>query len=265
MHKMTLFLVCRQLLWLTFSLSLLIFSAGVSWQLSKSANFFYDVWYQTLDINDVVVKHVPKNTQGKRDFPRNDTSLHSQKFADIVGAIHQQGDGLTTISYVNKQGLSQKLLTKSEVQHLQDVANLIDSLKTLWWLNLLLLIAFIYFYCAKCVLQSRYKALAIILRIPNVKQKLFAITVLALLIVISFISWGFTEIFYYLHTVVFPENHQWFFYYNDSLMATLMKAPDIFAAIAIQLTFITLIVAAFMDMFITRFQARNKPLFTQTG
>ena len=43
---------------------------------------------------------------------------------------------------------------------------------------------------------------------------------------------GATNVFYWFHTKVFPEGHQWFFYYEDSLMTTLMKAPDIFAFIA---------------------------------
>ena len=34
-----------------------------------------------------------------------------------------------------------------------------------------------------------------------------------------------------MHEMVFPDDHQWFFYYQDSLMTTLMKAPDIFFAI----------------------------------
>jgi len=39
------------------------------------------------------------------------------------------------------------------------------------------------------------------------------------------------DIFSALHVAVFPPENQWFFYYQDSLMTTLMKAPDIFFAI----------------------------------
>jgi len=49
-------------------------------------------------------------------------------------------------------------------------------------------------------------------------------------------AFGFTDVFYYLHTLVFPDNHQWFFYYQESLMSSLMKAPDLFAGIAISLS-----------------------------
>ena len=36
-----------------------------------------------------------------------------------------------------------------------------------------------------------------------------------------------------MHEWVFPAEHQWFFYYQESLMTVLMKAPDLFGAIAI--------------------------------
>ncbi len=52
---------------------------------------------------------------------------------------------------------------------------------------------------------------------------------------------GPTKVFYWGHEVVFPENNQWFFYYEDSLMSTMMKAPALFGPIAGQLLFCTLI------------------------
>jgi hypothetical protein len=56
------------------------------------------------------------------------------------------------------------------------------------------------------------------------------------------LSLGATQVFYWLHTKVFPEGHQWFFYYEDSLMTTLMKAPDIFAFIATLLLVLLIII-----------------------
>lgn len=249
-------LIFRQLLWLVFALSVLIFSFGISWQISKSVNFFYDSWYQTLKINDVIAKHVPKNTQGKRDFPRDNSELHRQKFADIVTAIHQQGYGLASISYINQNGFSQILLTPSEVLHLQDVANLIDRLSLFWWVNLFILLVLCYVYGTNKYSKTSYRRMVELVEIPGGKQKLISLLFLMLFVVLVFSVWGFTAIFYYLHTVVFPENHQWFFYYNDSLMATLMKAPDIFAAIAIQLTIIALGIAAVIDVMVARIQMR---------
>jgi hypothetical protein len=44
---------------------------------------------------------------------------------------------------------------------------------------------------------------------------------------------GPVKAFYWLHTLVFPPGHEWFFYYEDSLMSTMMKAPDLFGYIAL--------------------------------
>ena len=42
---------------------------------------------------------------------------------------------------------------------------------------------------------------------------------------------GPTAVFYQLHIWIFPDDHQWFFYYQESLMSTMMKAPDLFGGI----------------------------------
>lgn len=248
----------RQLFWCVFAISLIIFSLGISWQVSKAMNFFYGFWYQTIEIQAVISKNVPKNSQGKRDFPVNDFALHNEKFADIVQAIHQQGNGLTDISYLNHQGLSQKLLTNSEVQHLKDVANLLASMVKFWWGNLFFLLILLTYYCRKPndQITAKYQHLLLksINRMPTGKQKLAAFVCLVILVVSILWLWGFTQVFYYLHTVFFPVEHQWFFYYSDSLMATLMKAPDIFAAIAIQLVVVALIITGAIDVVINRCQ-----------
>jgi len=44
---------------------------------------------------------------------------------------------------------------------------------------------------------------------------------------------GPVKVFYAAHNAVFPPGHEWFFYYQDSLMTTLMKAPDLFGFIAV--------------------------------
>ncbi|MFN2223885.1 MAG: DUF1461 domain-containing protein, partial [Candidatus Promineifilaceae bacterium] len=39
-----------------------------------------------------------------------------------------------------------------------------------------------------------------------------------------------------------PPGHQWFFYYQDSLMTTMMKAPVLFAGIAAEWLVLTIAV-----------------------
>ncbi|WP_191321735.1 DUF1461 domain-containing protein [Colwellia sp. C1TZA3] len=247
------YLFIRPLLWCIFALALLVFSLGISWQVSKATNFLYGFWYQTLEINTVISTNVPKNTQGKRDFPINDIKLHKQKFANIVQAIHQHGNGLAAISYLNHQAVLQKLLTKSEVQHLQDVANLLDSMSQIWWGNLLFLLSLLIFYSRK----AKQLTAESIRAMPTAKQKLSSLACFVVLVIAMLGIWGFTAVFYYLHTVIFPSEHQWFFYYQDSLMSSLMKAPDIFAAIAGQLLLIALLLAGTIDAALSRYQCQK--------
>tara|TARA_R110000744_G_scaffold18109_13_gene48761 strand:- start:485 stop:1204 length:720 start_codon:yes stop_codon:yes gene_type:complete len=236
----------------------MVFSLGISWQASKTANFLYSFWYQTLEIHAVISKNVPINSQGKRDFPINDFELHQEKFSDIVQAIHRQGNGLADIAYLDHQGVSQELLTLSEVLHLQDVANLLDTMVKFWSVNLLFLFCLVACYCRKVnhrTTAATHQLIAEpIWKMPTGKQKLIALASVVLMMVFMLWLWGFTPVFYYLHTVFFPVDHQWFFYYNDSLMATLMKAPDIFAAIAAQLVVVALLIAGTIDVIVSRIQ-----------
>ena len=47
--------------------------------------------------------------------------------------------------------------------------------------------------------------------------------------------------FYQFHIWLFPADHEWFFYWQDSLMSTLMKAPVLFGGIAVVLVGGTLV------------------------
>ncbi len=217
-------------LWLCFCLFLLVFSLGLSWQVNKSNNFFYSFWYAQLNIEQMVRTYVPQNTQGKQDFAKTTSKQHLQSFAEIVAEIHNGGTGLTQLSYLNNKQQVRALLTPAEVIHLKDVGNLVDQLHTISVINFLLLLG------ATGIIYLKK------LPRPSRKDQQIAIVVPSLLLITSFSIFGFTNIFYYLHTVVFPDNHQWFFYYQESLMSSLMKAPDLFAAIGFMLSFFALII-----------------------
>ena len=201
--RMTQALFIRQLLWCFFALTLLIFSLGISWQANKAANFLYGFWYQTLQIASVIEQNVPKNTQGKDDFPIDDFALHKKMFTDIVQAIHQQGNGLADIHYPNSQTHMQALLTNSEVQHLQDVANLLDSVAMLWWTNLLILLCLLAIYTRKkkqltvAITKTTTAELTVnaINEMPSGKQKLIAVAGFIVLVIAIMALWGFTTVF----------------------------------------------------------------------
>ncbi len=52
---------------------------------------------------------------------------------------------------------------------------------------------------------------------------------------------GPEAVFYQFHIWLFPADHEWFFYWQDSLMSTLMKAPVLFGGIAVVLVGGTLV------------------------
>jgi uncharacterized membrane protein len=208
----------------------MIFSFGISWQINKSADFFYSFWYQQLNIEQTITTYVPDNTFDKKDYIDTSTEQRVDNFSDIVTEIHNNGEHLAQLSYLNKNQEVKKLLTLAEIIHLEDVSHLIQKLTLISVGNLFILLLF-----SIIVYQKK-------LYLPKIKDQLLAVVLPSLLLIVLLFLFGFTEVFYYLHTVVFPDNHQWFFYYQESLMSSLMKAPDLFAGISITLTVIGLII-----------------------
>jgi len=200
--------------------SLFVFTLGISWKLNVFVNFGYQQFYPVLSIDETIEKYAPLNQFKRKDFVETNMQQHVDLFKDIVWSINHSGKGLAEITYRNKNNKEKQLLTNAEILHLEDVSILVDDLSKLWLINNILLILFLfYFYFQKQPILNR--------------SKKWLLCTLTLFLVLSFSLFGFTRIFYYLHTVLFPDNHQWFFYYEESLMSTLMKAPDLFAAIAL--------------------------------
>lgn len=218
------------ILWLLCCVSLIVFSLGFSWQLNKSADFFYGFWYQQLNIEQTITTYVPDNTFDKKDYVDTNTDQRVDNFSEIVTEIHNNGEHLAQLSYVNKQQQVKKLLTTAEIIHLKDVSHLIQKLTLVSVGNFCILL-----FLSGVIYQQKFY-------LPKRKDQFLAVVLPSSLLFILFIVFGFTELFYYLHTVVFPDNHQWFFYYQESLMSSLMKAPDLFAGISVTLTVTALII-----------------------
>ena len=85
---------------------------------------------------------------------------------------------------------------------------------------------------------------------------LTAIIVLLAIAAIIFLI-GPHKVFYQLHVWVFPVEHKWFFFYEESLMSTMMKAPDLFAYIAILLVVLALPIFIVMMWLIQRVLAKH--------
>lgn len=210
----------RFFLWPLFLTSHLLMVALVSWLLLAKVDFFYPVAYQLLNIEQHIQEYGPHNRY-KSGFEYTSPATHHQLFQDINRAVHQQGAGLADIRYTLPSGAPEILLRPPEVIHLQDVANLIDHLicagtaASLLWVVLLVYISW-----------QR-------LRQPpaKIQRQGFACAITAVILTLFLV--GPTRVFYWLHTQVFPAEHEWFFFYEDSLMTTLMKAPDLFGVICL--------------------------------
>jgi len=192
----------------------------LSWHLLAQINFAYPLGYQLLDIDQHIQLYAPENRY-KSDFAQTTPVEHQQIFEQITQAVQHQGQGLAEISYRLPDGSYTRLRREPEVVHLQDVANLID---VVYWTGLLgalfWLLLFAYAFQKKLTLPALKKILSGFLSV------LIILTLIVLLI-------GPTKVFYWLHEQVFPDEHEWFFFYQDSLMTTLMKAPDLFGFISV--------------------------------
>lgn len=231
--------------WPVFFIAHLLTFSILSWHLLAQVDFAYPLGYKLLHLEKHIQENAPDN-RFKQKFEFLTPQEHWDLFSQITYAIQHHGKGLPEISYKLPTGNSVPLMHQAEIIHLQDVANLIDVIykiglaSAILWLILLVI------------------AYRKTLRFPPIKKILLGFVVSIASISIAIVSIGATDIFYWLHTKIFPDGHQWFFYYEESLMTTLMKAPDIFAFIAVAL------ISSLMILWIASVWAMNK-LLANTG
>ncbi len=210
-----------KLLWGGFLLLTFVITLPVSWGVLAKVNFLYPALHDVIGIDKHIDTYAPKNRKNRLGFDKTSKEDRSRLFQGIVDAIHNNGEGLSTLSYLTvDKGVTQSnlLLTDAEVIHLRDVAILLDKLKTV------VLIMFIAWLLI--IVLFRIKNISL----PNGSQFLISALVLIILSGVVLLL-GPEKIFNQLHIWAFPDDHQWFFYYEDSLMSTMMKAPVIFAYI----------------------------------
>lgn len=203
-----------------------------AWYGLSAVNFAFPVVYEMAGIGENIAQYAPQNRY-KRGFELTTRVEHERLFAEIVRAINHNGKGLADISYRGPDGnVIDRFLRMPEVVHLQDVANLLTSLRYFCW----------YIAGLTIVLTGLYLYLR--WPIPNTRRAGVGLGVVLAIVTMGLIFTGATDVFYSLHTRIFPDGHQWFFYYQESLMTTLMKAPDLFAYIGL------LLVAVSMGVFV---------------
>ena len=206
--------------WLMYVLLALLAALYFAWQILAHLNFLYPLWYEIIDIDHHIALYGPQNRY-KHDFETTAREERLRLFAAIATAIHQQGKGLEALLYHRPDGqVIAPLLRPPEIQHLRDVARLIDVIKPAGWGAMIGWLALAGF--------SLWRRLPMPSAARLLGATLLALGGGAVIVVLA----GPVPVFYALHEWVFPPGHPWFFYYEDSLMTTLLKAPDIFGCIA---------------------------------
>jgi lipoprotein signal peptidase len=217
------------------TLSLLLTSLYMSWQALSQVNFLYGSIYQHNNLEAHINEFAPLNRNNKESFARTTKEERIRIFNDIAYAINSGGEGLNDISYTYPGSEGHTIfLIDEEKDHLLDVANLVGKLKPIGAAVATILIIFYGVCWYYKVSQYRY-----LWRPSGVFASFFKIlSIIALCMVMTFVI-GPQKTFYLLHEWAFSDKAQWYFYFEDSLMTTLM--PEVvFANIAVLLTLSTL-------------------------
>ena len=203
-------------------LGLVFVSLLLSWHALAKLDFLYPAWYSALAIEDHVAHYGARNRTGRHDFVLTGPEEHRRLFGAVVQGIHGRGTPLDQLAYRDRNGhVLGGFLRAEEVGHLRDVAALVEKLLIAGWSITVLTVALV-------LLQGRRGVC-----LPSLSQALLGYGLFlgvagAIVGVI-----GPQKVFDGLHEWIFASGHPWFFYYEDSLMTTVMKAPDIFAAILV--------------------------------
>ena len=211
--------------------SALFLSLYLAWQALSACNFFYPLLHDLIGIDRTIAEYGPKNRY-RKSFEQTTPEQRAKLFRDIVHAINHGGEGLESIRYFDARGRELGLLLREpEIVHLRDVARLLTRLQ---WLAAG---SGVLFAAALAFLRLRR------LDIPSPGRILLYLLALLAVATLFITLSGAKELFYQWHRLVFPPGHQWFFYYEESLMTMLMKAPDLFAWLA---ALLVLFAAAFL-------------------
>ena len=222
----------------------------MSWQILSQANFLYGQIYDHNDLENHINEFAALNRNGKESFALTDKTERVQIFNDIAREINTGGEGLAAISFVSTgEATIMPFLIETERDHLQDVANLVTSLKPIGAILASALIAF-YGFCWYYKV-SRYQYFW---RPSGILVSLFQIATLAVVSVAFTFSLGAQKTFYLLHEWAFSDKAQWFFYFEDSLMTTLM--PEVvFGNIAALIGIVTIFTWLLINFILRRLLA----------
>lgn len=210
----------RLLVWWAYLFCCLWLATAMSWWSLARFDYGYPLWYQLLDIQTHIATYAPQNRQ-KAGFAQLPPEQHLRAFTQIRESVHSGSPKLEEIVYPGPDGRPVQMLTSDEITHLRDVRRLFDRA-----------------LLASALFGLLWLPLAWLLRRVGPPGRWQAAGILAGTIVVvagTLILAGPTAVFYKFHDWLFPPAHPWFFYWQDSLMSTLMKAPVLFGGIAAML------------------------------
>ncbi len=228
----------------------LLATSLLAWHLMAQINFAYPTGYTLLGMDKHIAEFAPLNRH-IHGFEFTRPKDHWELFAQITDSVQHNGKGLADISFTLPNNTKLPLMHTAEIIHLQDVSNLINKFYLAGGAGILIWIIFLWI--------AYHQKLAF----PRLRNIVFGFFGGVFIITSIILSVGATKVFYWLHTKVFPDGHQWFFYYEDSLMTTLMKAPDIFAFIASLLLIVLIIVWGLSTYGMARLLKGNIPVVTE--
>ena len=209
----------------------LLASLYLAWRLLAAADFLYPLWYDVAEIGAHIDEFAPRNRYRDR-FGDTDRAAREAAFAAIARAIRDDARGLAALTYTDATGRSRTLLRPPEIVHLQDVARLVSTLERAGLIACALVAGMLVW------LRRRRISLPGFGRLLGWTGAGVAATALLVLVI------GARKVFYQFHVWIFPDDHQWFFYYQESLMSTLMKAPVLFGYIAAVLVALAVVLLA---------------------
>lgn len=235
--------------WAIAALAGFVFSLLLAWHLISPLNFFYAQFYGPVGIGENIVEYGPLN-RNRSGFETTTREEHERLMSELVQSINDGGKGLAEIDYLDRSGKPiARFLTAAEITHLEDVAHLVNGFNVVGVvLGVLLLVM---------VIIARWRKL----EPPKLSRLLRNMLALIVLISLIVLVIGPVEVFYWLHEWIFPAKNQWFFYYEDSLMTTLLKAPVIFGPIAVAWLLIAFLCWLFLFFMVLRMNYAKNPVF----
>ena len=189
--------------------------------------FAYGYIYDYNKLEEHVDRYAPQN-KNRDGFELTTRAERIAVFEAIGRAINDGGRGLQDISYgLSSSNGSQPFLVDAERAHLEDVSHLVATLKPVGAAAATLLLLFYGFCWGYKERLQRYFWRPMGLGLATAQ-----IAVLVAIGIGVTFAIGPQKVFYILHEWAFTDKAQWFFYYQESLMTTLM--PEVvFANIAV--------------------------------